>query len=109
MVLRDYSKGAIMDIQYLFVSVPSQSLIESAYVIYFGTALDVPGKTEVYAEVVTGEIEDQTCEATGRLPLNTAFLVNRLTDVFEEKARIVQEYKPPIYYPPDTEGGGWAE
>jgi hypothetical protein len=90
MVLRDYTKGAVMDIQYLSVSIPGRTAVESTYVIYFGTALDVPGRTEVFAEVV-------------------ALLVNRLTDVFEEKARTVKEYKPPIYYPPDTEGGGWAE
>jgi hypothetical protein len=109
MVLRDYTKGAVMDIQYLSVSIPGRTAVESTYVIYFGTALDVPGRTEVFAEVVTGAIEDQTCEATGKLPLNIALLVNRLTDVFEEKARTVKEYKPPMYYPPDTEGGGWAE
>ena len=109
MVLRDYTEGVVMDIQYLSISVPGQTATEATYVIYFGTALDVSGRTEIYAEVVTGKIEDQTCEATGKLSLNTAFLVNRLPDVFKEKARTAQEYKPPIYYPPDDEGGGFAE
>jgi len=109
MVLKDYTKGAIMDIQYLSVSIPGESTIEASYIIYFGTALDVPGRTEVYAEVVTGEIEDYTCKGTGKVPLNIAFLVSRLKDVFQEKSRIIQEYKPPVFYPPETEGGGWAE
>jgi len=109
MVLRDYTKGVIMDIRYLSVSVPGQSSIEASYIIYFGTALDVAGRTEVFAEVVTGEIEDYTCEGTGKVPLNAAFLISRLKDVFKEKSRTVQEYKPPTYYVPDTEGGGWEE
>ena len=30
-------------------------------------------------------------------------------DKFREEVRVHHEYKPPVWYPPETEGGGWAE
>lgn len=109
LVLKEYAKGRVMDIQYLSVAIPGESAIEATYTVWFGTGLDVPGRTDVFAEVVTGEITDETCSGTGKVSANTWLLVNGFKDKFQEVVRVHQEYKPPVWYPPDTEGGGWAE
>lgn len=109
LVLKDFSEGRVMDIQYLSTAIPGESAIEATYTVWFGTGLDVPGRTDVFAEVVTGEIPDETCGGTGKVSANTWLLVNGFKDKFKEVVRVHHEYKPPVWYPPDTEGGGWAE
>lgn len=109
LVLKEYAKGRVMDIQYLSVAIPGESAIEATYTVWFGTGLDVPGRTDVFAEVVTGEIPDETCSGGGKVSLNTWLLVNGFKDKFKEVVRVHHEYKPPVWYPPETEGGGWAE
>lgn len=109
LVLKEYAKGRVMDIQYLSVAIPGESAIEATYTVWFGTGLDVPGRTDIYAEVVTGEVPDDTCNGNGKVSLNTWLLVNGFKDSFREVVRVHHEYKPPVWYPPETEGGGWAE
>jgi len=109
LVLKEYAKGRVMDIQYLSVAIPGESAIEATYTVWFGTGLDVPGQTDIYAEVVTGEIPDDTCNGSGKVSLNTWLLVNGFKDSFREVVRVHHEYKPPVWYPPDTEAGGAEE
>jgi len=109
LVLKDFSEGRVMDIQYLSTAIPGESTIEATYTVWFGTGLDVPGRTDVFAEVITGEIPDETCDGSGKVSANTWLLVNGFKDKFREEVRIHQEYKPPVWYPPETEGGGWDE
>ncbi len=98
-----------MDTQYLLVNIQGETTIEATYAIWFGTGLDVAGLTEVFAEVITGDIPDDICDGRGRVALNIWFLLNGFKDNFKEITRIRHEYQPPVWYPPETEGGGWNE
>lgn len=109
LILKNITEITVIDIQYLWVAIPAQSALEANYTIWFGTGLDIPGTTEVNAEVVDGQIPDQVCGGTGKISLNTWLLAEAFKDNFSEVVRIYKEYTPPRYYPPDTEGGGWAE
>jgi len=106
LILKEYITGNVIDIQYVSVAIAAKTIMETDYTVYFGTGIDIPGKTEISAEVVTGEIEDTVCDGTGSVPINLAFLINGFKDSFLEEARSIKQYKPPVYYPPDE---GWAE
>lgn len=109
LILRDFSQGKVLDIRYLGVAIPGESAIEATYTVWFSTGLDVPGKTEIHAEVVAGEVPDETCNGSGKVSLNIWLLANGFKEAFQEVVRAHEEYKPPVWYPPETEGGGWAE
>lgn len=109
LVLKNINEITVIDIQYLWVVIPAKSAVEASYTIWFGTGLDLPGTTEVVADVVDGQVPDQVCGGTGKISLNTWLLAEAFKDNFSEVVRVYKDYIPPRYYPPDTEGGGWAE
>ena len=103
LVLKEYKKARIMDIQYLMAECPGETTIESTYIVWFMTGLDVPNETEVHVELVTGEIPDEICDGTGKVPLNTWFVIKFMKDRFRETLREQHEFRPPIYVPPPEE------
>jgi len=109
LVLREHIEGRVMDTQYISVAIEGYNTVESVYAVWFKTGLDIPGRTDVYAEVIKGNVPDEICEGTGRVSVNTWLLISGFKESFAEAAREQHEYKPPVYYPPATEGGGWAE
>jgi hypothetical protein len=109
LILKDLKKGTIMDIQYMAVEIPANSAIESTYVMWFQTGLFEVGRTEVFPEVVTGQIECAISEGTGKVALNTWLLVNGLEDSFSEIARLQEEFRPPYYNQGPGEGGEATE
>lgn len=109
MILRDTSKSTPMDIQYITIEIPGETFIESIYTVWFQSGLDLEGMTEIHGEVVTGEIPDVTCNGTGKVSLNSWLVVKGLKESFQETIRTIKEFKPPLYFPPETEGGGFEE
>ena len=108
LVLRDYTKGTILDRQYVTVSIPAMSTADASFKAWFKTGIDVPATIEVHAEPVIDSIPDDACNGTGRLPLNVYLVVNNLKGSLKEVAREGQEFTPPApFYPAD--GGSWAE
>jgi len=108
LILREFRKGKVLDIQYLYIDFPGETTMDCTYVVWFRSGLDAPLLTEVHAELETGEIPDLTCNGTGKVLINTWHLVNYLKESFLETARVEQEFRPPIYYDPFTDPD-WAE
>ena len=107
-ILRDYSEGSMIDRQYTIVTIPAETNMEATFKVWFQSGEDVPSDTEVYAEPVTDAIEDDTCNGTGKLSLNSWLMVNVLKDSFEKIATSELQFEPPPpYFPP--EGGDTDE
>ncbi len=109
LILKNIPASTVMDIQYIWVTIPAKSATQADYTVWFGTGVDVPGTTEVQAEVIDGQVPDQVCGGTGKISLNTWLLAEAFKDNFSEVVRVYKQYIPPRYYPPPTEGGGYAE
>tara|TARA_B100001971_G_scaffold213175_1_gene245756 strand:+ start:1682 stop:2296 length:615 start_codon:yes stop_codon:yes gene_type:complete len=107
LILRDFTKGTVMDIQYISVEIPGLTPIDVTYPVWFTTAPMVARASEVHAELASGDIPYG--DGSGKTSLNSWLLVNAFKNKFQEKARLVGEFKPPIYYSPDTEAGGYRE
>lgn len=102
-ILREFGKGKVMDIKYVTIELPGEATIDVTYVVWFQSGLDAPLLTEVHAELETGEIPDETCSGTGKVPLNSWLLINNLKENIQEVARVTKEFKPPVYYGPELD------
>jgi len=94
LVLMDTREDKIMSIRFLSVEVPAQIKQRNAYLIYFGSDTYEQLRTEVYAEVIIGEITDITCNGTGKVSLNELFFVNTLKHTLQETVQIQHPYRP---------------
>lgn len=103
LVLREYQKARVMDIQYLPVRITGETAIEVTYLIGFTSGLDLELRTEVDAEVLTGEFKDESCNGTGKVPVNAWVLINGLKDNLYEVSRAENQFKHPYYIEPDIE------
>jgi len=102
-VLKEYQQARVLDTQYIPVSIPKESIVETSYDINFTTGLDVPLKAEVEIKVESGDFEDRTCGGSGRIPLNYLSLAGELGKQAEEQSRIERLYVPPPFVVPDIE------
>ncbi len=108
LVLRDYSKGIMLDRQYVAVHIPAEATADIGFKVWFRTGIDVPITIEVHAEQVTDNVPDDVCNGSGKLPLNMWLVVNNLKGTLKEISRENQEFTPPApFFPAD--GGSWAE
>lgn len=99
MVLVDFEDGKPADAQYTVVSVPAGSAWVIEYELWFSSNHDEKRVTEVQLEILTGEISDETCDGTGKIPINTWPLVNNLKDKFRElKQAEVPWVPPPMWF-----------
>jgi len=98
MVLVDFTEGRPLATLYVVVEIPGQTTLDIAYNVWFSTALDEELITEVKAEVITGEIEDVTCNGTGRVSLNSLPLINSLESKLKETARVEKPFAPPLIW-----------
>lgn len=98
MVLVDFSEGKPLASQYTVVEIPGRTTLEIGYNLWFNTGLDEPLKTEVKAEVITGEIEDVTCNGTGKVSLNSLPLISSLEGKLKETARVEKPFAPPLIW-----------
>ncbi len=109
LMLRDFTEGTVMGMQYIVVEIPGETSIDVTYPVWFVTAPVVAKVSEVHAEVVTGDIPDESCDGTGKISLNSWLLVNGFKNKFQEAARALKDFKPPVFFPSETEGGGYLE
>jgi hypothetical protein len=109
LILRETAKGRVMDRQYVEVEIAELNTADISFTVYFKSGFDESGGTEVHAEVLTGEVIDDTCSGTGHITLHTWFITSVLTDNFEEIARD-KEYRLPNPNPGFVpEGEDWDE
>jgi hypothetical protein len=95
MILLDFTEGKVLNTQYTVVEIPGESSLDIEYNIWFETGLDEKLKTVVNATILTGDAPDITCNATGRIPLNTLPLVGQLKNSFQEVARAERPFSSP--------------
>jgi len=108
LVLRDFTKGAMLDRQYVYVFVPAESTTEIEFKVWFRTGFEIPITIEVHAETVTDNIPDEVCGGRGRLPLNLWLMANNLKETLNDVTHRHYEFIPPApFFPAD--GGSWAE
>jgi hypothetical protein len=98
LVLVDFKEGKPLAEQYTVVEVPGQTTLDISYNLWFSTQLDSPLRTEVKAEVITGEIECAISDGTGKIPLNSWPVVNNLESKMEELARVERPFAPPMQW-----------
>ena len=90
-------KGSdIVDTQYVKILVPAATVVKNAFNVYFGSGIDVPGRTIVQAEVVVGGAPDAACKGRGQVSLNTWPFTAILKSSFAEAVRQENPYKPPV-------------
>jgi hypothetical protein len=108
LVLRDYSKGVMLDRQYVAVHIPAESTTEVNFRIWFRTGFEIPITIEVHTETVTDNIPDDVCGGSGRLPLNMWLMASKLKNALSEVSQQQHEFVLPApFFPAD--GGSWAE
>ena len=95
MVLIDFVEGIPTDTQYTVVRVPKSSSWVINYSMWFTSNHDEERVTEVKTEILKGAIDDETCNGTGSIPVNTWPLVNSLKDKFQETSQIEVPWVPP--------------
>lgn len=98
LVLVDFKDGKPLGVQFTVVEIPGQTTLDISYNLWFSTLLDAPLRTEVQVEVITGEIEDATCNGTGKVSLNSWPLVKNLESKMEELARVERPFAPPMQW-----------
>ena len=84
MVLIDFVEGKKMDTQYKVVEVPKKTSVVVEYSVWFVSNHDEKKVTEVATTILTGNIPDETCNGSGKIPINTWPLINSLKDKFKE-------------------------
>jgi hypothetical protein len=103
LVLREFREAKVMDVQYLPVRILGETAVEVTYRIGFTSGLDVELQTKVDAEVLSGDFLDETCNGTGRIPLNAWVLARGLKDDLREISFTQNKLRPPYYIEPDIE------
>jgi len=96
-VLIDFEEGIPADTQYTFVEVPAKSIWEYEFNIWFQSNHDKKKITEVKADILTGEVPDETCKGAGKVALNTYPLIINLKDKFQELYKAEVPWAPPSW------------
>ncbi len=103
LMLREYREARVMDVLYLPVRLLGETAMEITYRIGFTSGLAVEMQTKVEAEVMSGDFLDETCNGTGKLPLNAWVLARGLRDELREMSFTQNKLRPPFYIEPDIE------
>jgi hypothetical protein len=94
LALIDETLGKMLDDQIVVADVPAESRVETSYSVYFLTLIDDPVSSRVGAGVLTGEVPDQVCGGTGRIPLNSWLFYNATLEQLIEIQRIEANFEP---------------
>ena len=106
LVLRDYTKGSMLDRQYVAVHVSAEATTEAFFRVWFRTAFEIPDTIEIHVESMTDDIQCDICDGKGHLPLNTWPMANTLKGALSEVSQKHHEFTPPApFFPNDS----WAE
>jgi hypothetical protein len=103
MVLIDFVEGKPMDTQYKVIEVPEQTNAIVEYSVWFVSNHDEKKVTEVATTTLTGDIPDETCNGTGKIPINTYPLISSLKDKFQETVQTHVPWVPPDVWFDDEE------
>jgi len=95
MVLIDFEEGKPQDNQYTVVEVPANSAWEYQYSVWFQSNHDKKKITEVKTAILTGEVPDETCDGTGKVPINQYPLVTNLESKFKQLYVAEVPWAPP--------------
>jgi len=98
LVLVDFKEGKPTDNRYTVIEVPADSSWEFQFSVWFQSNHDEKRVTEVRAEVLTGEVPDETCDGTGSVPLNTYPVISNLKQQFQELYAAEIPWVPPAFY-----------
>ena len=102
--LVDQVRGEVIDRQYVILRIPGNTSLDVSYTIWFQSEDDtVMYLTKVDAVPVIDEVEDITCNGSGKLPLNSWLVANGLKDNFKELGREQVYYQPPPILDPDEQ------
>ena len=102
--LVDQVRGEVIDKQYVILRIPGNTSLDVSYTIWFQSEDDtVMYLTKVDAVPVIDEVEDITCNGSGKLPLNSWLVANGLKDNFKELGREQVHYQPPPILDPDEQ------
>ena len=102
--LKTYSKGSILDSQYLPVNIPKQSTIEEKYDIAFrASGLDQPEAAKVEVQLESGDFSCKICSGSGKVSINSWLLAKTLQNSYRELSVVEHQYTPAAYLPPDIE------
>jgi len=105
-ILKSYSKGSILDSQYLPVNIPKQSTIEEQYDIAFrATGLDQAEAAKVEVQLESGDFDCKICSGSGKISINSWLLAKTLQNSYKEISIVEHQYTPAAYLPPDIEDG----
>jgi len=94
LVLIDADKSKRLDDQIVVADVPAQKRVATNYSIFFLTLIDDPLGAKVEAGVLTGNVDDQACNGTGRIALNSWPVYNATVERFVETQRIEANFQP---------------
>ena len=98
MTLVDFLEGRPTDNRYTVVEIPANSSWEFQFSAWFQSNHDEKRVTEVRAEVLTGEVPDETCNGTGKISLNTYPVISSLKQQFQELYAAEIPWVPPAFY-----------
>jgi hypothetical protein len=99
----DYTKGQMLDGQYVMVNVPAGKQISAIYNIFFQTNVDDPTTVKVNAKVVAGEIVCKACGGEKKVSLNSLPLFSAMKDrmLKAEQTTEVKDVFQPFFLPPE--------
>ena len=100
--LIDYKEGKKLDTQYTVVEIPAKTSWEVSYGVWFVSGTDQPQKTEVMADVFTGQVPCDSCGGKGKVTLNVWPIAKNLKERFIQTAQVEKPWDVPPW-PVDLE------
>jgi len=98
MTLMDFENGKPLSNQYVIVEVPAGKTHNYIFKFWFTSNHDQKKVTEVRAEVLTGNVPDETCGGTGKVPLNQYPVIINLKNKFQDYYVAEVPWAPPAYW-----------
>ena len=93
--LIDYTEGKRLDTQYTVVEIPGNKSWEISYIVWFVSGHDEPVRTEVLADIFTGQVPCATCDGSGEISLNAWPIASSLKEKFIQLEQIEKPWSVP--------------
>ncbi len=103
LTLIDFVRGKALNTQYIILEIDGNTTVDTIYTVWFTTGLNEKEVTEIQAELVLTDLPDPTCDGTGKISLNTYFLVKFQKESLKKLSQIPRPEAPPEM-PFDDEG-----
>jgi len=103
LVLSDYTKGSVLDNQYVVVNIPAKNRLNASYSVYFQVSVDDPQTVKIDARPVIENVPDRACDGTGVVTANEwplwAVMKTSIIEAHEET--VTEPQFIPIFLPPE--------